>query len=156
MVEAADLDRIVDYRREYAEYVKKARTSGDNMTGICPFHDDKNASFSVDLKTGKWHCFAEDIGGNYIDFVAKTRGISTSEAYKRIMEEYHVPMPDKAKGDRARRSYSLEQYSFEKRIPKEFLARCHITNAREISIHAPHAGRDSKNLQYHQLIIVSF
>ena len=147
-----DIDQIVDYRREYGAVLKQISTSGDMMTALCPFHDDRNRSFSVSLKTGLWHCFAEDIGGNYIDFVAKTRGISTSEAYKRIMEEYHVPMPDKAKGDRARRSYSLEQYSFEKRIPKEFLARCHITNAREKDgteyMRIPYLAEDGSEMTY--------
>lgn len=52
------------------------------MIGLCPFHDDSKNSFSVDLKTGRWHCFSEDIGGNYVDFVAKMNGISTKDAYK--------------------------------------------------------------------------
>lgn len=84
------------------------------MIGLCPFHDDSKNSFSVDLKTGRWHCFSEDIGGNYVDFVAKMNGISTKDAYKRIMEDYHVEMPEKEKPAASRRSYSMEQYAFEK------------------------------------------
>ena len=86
-----DLDRLVDYEREYRSVVKKAQVTGDHMIGLCPFHDDSKNSFSVDLKTGRWHCFSEDIGGNYVDFVAKINGISTKDAYKRIMEDYHDP-----------------------------------------------------------------
>ena len=66
-----DLDRLVDYEREYRSVVKRAQVTGDHMIGLCPFHDDSKNSFSVDLKTGRWHCFSEDIGGNYVDFVAK-------------------------------------------------------------------------------------
>ena len=90
-----DLDRLVDYEREYRSVVKRAQVTGDHMIGLCPFHDDSKNSFSVDLKTGRWHCFSEDIGGNYVDFVAKMNGISTKDAYKRIMEDYHVEMPEK-------------------------------------------------------------
>lgn len=100
-----DLDRLVDYEREYRSVVKRAQVTGDHMIGLCPFHDDSKNSFSVDLKTGRWHCFSEDIGGNYVDFVAKMNGISTKDAYKRIMEDYHVEMPEKEKPAASRRSY---------------------------------------------------
>nr|WP_243106450.1 CHC2 zinc finger domain-containing protein [Clostridium sp. OF09-10] len=110
-----DLDRLVDYEREYRSVVKKAQVTGDHMIGLCPFHDDSKNSFSVDLKTGRWHCFSEDIGGNYVDFVAKINGISTKDAYKRIMEDYHVEMPEKEKpAAGSRRSYTMEQYSSRK------------------------------------------
>lgn len=48
-----DLDRLVDYRTEYCSVIKKHKITGDNLTGLCPFHDDRANSFSVDLKTGK-------------------------------------------------------------------------------------------------------
>ena len=135
MVEAVDLDSIVDYKREYEPYVKKARVSGDSMTGICPFHDDRNASFSVDLKTGKWHCFAEDIGGNFIDFWAKVYNTDTKEAYKQICEKYNVLMPtpeDKEKRRVSQRSFSVKQYAFQKHLPEEWLREtCHISDDKD-------------------------
>lgn len=131
-VNAVDLDRIVDYRREYEPYVKHAKVSGDQMTGLCPFHEDRNNSFSVDLKTGRWHCFAEDIGGNYIDFYAKLNGCDTKEAYKRICEDYHVELPDRKAEQINRRSYSYQRYAFSKRLPEEWLHDfCHITNEKD-------------------------
>ena len=66
-----DLDRLVDYKTEYCSVIKKHKITGDNLTGLCPFHDDRANSFSVDLKTGMWHCFAEDEGGNFVTFYAK-------------------------------------------------------------------------------------
>jgi putative DNA primase/helicase len=135
MVEAVDLDSIVDYRMEYEPYVKKAKVSGDNMTGICPFHDDRNASFSVDLKTGKWHCFAEDIGGNFIDFWAKVYNTDTKEAYKQICEKYNILMPtpeDKEKRRVSQRSFSVKQYAFQKHLPEEWLREtCHISDDKD-------------------------
>ena len=149
-----DLDRLVDYEREYRSVVKRAQVTGDHMIGLCPFHDDSKNSFSVDLKTGRWHCFSEDIGGNYVDFVAKMNGISTKDAYKRIMEDYHVEMPEKEKPAASRRSYSMEQYAFEKRLPVEFLRdTCHISNDKERRpdhIHedpVPEGRRNRGNLQ---------
>ena len=45
-----DLDRLVDYRTEYCSVIKKHKITGDNLTGLCPFHDDRANSFSVDLR----------------------------------------------------------------------------------------------------------
>ena len=36
--------------------------------GHCPFHDDRNRSFSVNAEKNYWHCFAGCGGGSVIDF----------------------------------------------------------------------------------------
>ena len=69
-----DLDRLVDYRAEYTAVIDRYQISGDNLTGLCPFHQDAKNSFSVNLLTGQWHCFSENISGNFVTFWAKLRG----------------------------------------------------------------------------------
>ena len=108
-----DLDRVVDYRAEYTAVIEKYQIAGDNLVGLCPFHRDKQNSFSVDLKTGKWHCFSEDEGGNFITFWAKYHNIDTKQAYKEILAKYGVaqeqPKPAaKPKGDTAPRPRLLQ------------------------------------------------
>ena len=88
--EKVDLDRVVDYRAEYAAVIEKYKISGDNLTGLCPFHRDKQNSFSADLTTGQWHCFSEDEGGNFVTFWAKYHNVDTKQAYKEILEKYGV------------------------------------------------------------------
>lgn len=137
--EQVDLDRLVDYRAEYTAVIEKHKITGDNLIGLCPFHQDKNNSFSVDLKTGKWHCFAEDDGGNFVSFWAKYHGISTGDAYKAILEKYGAfsqdrekPKPSKKSNDDGPGAYTLEQYSFEKRLPVDFLTDvCRVSTAKE-------------------------
>lgn len=132
--ESVDLDRIVDYKAEYMAVVEKAKISGDNLTGLCPFHKDRNDSFSVNLKTGQWNCFSENISGNFISFWARLHfGFDTEEtrkdAYKEILERYHVSTePEQRQPDRKKagsgsglESYTLEQYSADKKIPVDFL-----------------------------------
>lgn len=131
--EAADIDRIVDYRSEYS-VIKKAKVTGDQMIGLCPFHDDSNNSFSVNLKTGQWHCFAEDRGGNFLDFYAELNGCDTKEAYRQIMEKYGVSTEDQKRNQEQERNYSLAQYAFEKRLPEEWLKQeCFLSTAKERS-----------------------
>ena len=93
-MDQVDIDRVVDYKTAYSNAIKKAQIHGKNLTGLCPFHDDKNASFSVDLKTGKFCCFACGAQGNYIDFLAKTEGISTKDAYKEILRRHGLSEAD--------------------------------------------------------------
>lgn len=131
--EAADIDRIVDYRSEYS-VIKKAKVTGDQMIGLCPFHDDSNNSFSVNLKTGQWHCFAEDRGGNFLDFYAELNGCDTKEAYRQIMEKYGVSTEDQKRNQEQERNYNLAQYAFEKRLPEEWLKQeCFLSTAKERS-----------------------
>lgn len=90
-LDSVNLDQVVDYRAEYTAVIQKYKITGDNLVGLCPFHQDRNDSFSVDLKTGKWHCFAEDEGGNFVTFWAKYQGIDTKEAYKEILASTASP-----------------------------------------------------------------
>lgn len=135
--ENVDLDRVVDYRAEYTAVIEKYQIAGDNLVGLCPFHRDKQNSFSADLKTGQWHCFSEDEGGNFITFWAKYHGCDTKQAYKEILEKYGVAQdklkPKQAGGDGPSLApYSVEQYSFDKRLPVDFLTEtCRVTTKKE-------------------------
>jgi len=55
-----------DFIARYVELDPRGR-------GLCPFHADKHASFSVDLERNYWHCFAGCGGGSIIDFWMKWR-----------------------------------------------------------------------------------
>lgn len=113
-----NIDDFVDYTTEYKAHVKKSRIVNDHLTGLCPFHNDTNNSFSVDLQTGKWHCFSEDISGNFLDFYAKIHDTDTAEAYKEILAQYGREQEEERPQGR---SYSLAQYAFEKKLPEEWL-----------------------------------
>ncbi len=116
MVSRLDIDDFVNYEKEYRPYVKKAVVIAGKMTGLCPFHSDRKNSFSVDLKTGKWHCFSEEIGGNFLDFYAKIHGTDTTTAYKQILKDY-----GKDEDHPEDKNYSLEQYAKEKHLPADWL-----------------------------------
>lgn len=121
------IDSLVDYKTEYCRIIQKSRITGENLVGLCPFHDDKNNSFSVDLKTGCWKCHAEDRGGNFISFFAELYDMDTKNAYKEILKQYgayHEPEPVKDKAQKPGSTldpYSIAQYALEKRLPEDFL-----------------------------------
>ena len=123
-----DIDSFVDYKAEYQTYVRKAQIRGDNLTGLCPFHTDSHPSFSVDLKTGKWHCHTEDIGGNFISFYARIHNTDNDTAYKDILKKYgKFKEPEKRRWQQKKHteekpeSYTLEEYALDKHLPAGFL-----------------------------------
>lgn len=125
-----NIDDFVNYEAEYKGYVKNAKIVNGHMTGFCPFHKDvHDASFSVDLKTGRWTCFTEDIHGNFLDFYAKIHNTDTTEAYKNILKQYGREQEDERKQSR---SYSLAQYSFEKKLPEDWLKeQCRVVTGKD-------------------------
>lgn len=146
-----NIDDIVDYRREYTSVIRRHKLNGDTLTGICPFHDDKNSSFSVDLKTGRWHCFAEDIGGNYTTFVAKLKGIDTSEAYKDILQSYGVEPEARAKEPEG---LTVAMYAASKHLPAEWLVdNCKLSDQKDKKtgaayIKIPYFDRDGHEVTF--------
>lgn len=131
-----NIDQVVDYAAEYSSYIKKHKTTGDQLIGVCPFHDDKKESFTANLKTGQWYCFAEGRGGNFIDFYAELNGTDTKDAYKAILEKYGVAkepeQPAKKEKAPGPESYTLEEYAFNKRLPVEFLKKdCGASTGRD-------------------------
>lgn len=121
-----NIDQLVDYRVEYSCHIKKHKITGDQLTGVCPFHDDRKESFSANLKDGRWYCFAEGRGGNFIDFMAEVNGVDTREAYRQILGKYGVLQEPQQKQNKREKApgpdpYTLEEYAFNKRLPAEWL-----------------------------------
>lgn len=118
-----NIDQVVNYQAEY-ECIKKHRISGNQLTGICPFHSDSNPSFAVNLETGQYECKACGEKGNFITFYAKTHNLDTKDAYKEILQKYNVAndwTPEQQK------KYTVAEYAFAKRIPEKFLRdTCHL------------------------------
>lgn len=86
-MDEVNLDGKVDYKKIYEGHIKKGKISGDNLVGLCPFHDDKKPSFGANLKTGVYNCLACGKKGNAITFLSKTQNISNKEAYKILLKE---------------------------------------------------------------------
>lgn len=149
MEQRLNIDDFVNYEKEYRPHVKKAVVISGHMTGLCPFHDDRKNSFSVDLKTGKWHCFSEEIGGNFLDFYAKIHGTDTTEAYKEILKSY-----GKDEERPQDRNYSLEQYAKEKHLPEQWLKDfCRIETGKDrragtTYMKIPYFDRNGKQVVY--------
>ena len=77
---------------------------GKNWTGLCPFHDDKNPSFTVNSETGRYKCWACGEGGDCFTWVMKRRHVEFPEAMRLLAAEAGVTLTahDPQKAERRR------------------------------------------------------
>lgn len=68
------------------------KRSGQQLMGICPFHDERSPSFSVDPVQKVFHCFGCGEGGDLFKFVQLTEGLNFREAIESLSDRYGVPM----------------------------------------------------------------
>ena len=66
------------------------RRVGSRWTGLCPFHDERTPSFSVDPERGLYHCFGCGVGGDAIRFVQETEALDFPEAVEALADRYGV------------------------------------------------------------------
>jgi DNA primase len=53
---------------EYVSRFVKLEKKGKRLWGLCPFHEEKTPSFTVDPEKQTWHCFGCGKGGDLGDF----------------------------------------------------------------------------------------
>ena len=70
------------------------RRSGANMFGLCPFHGEKTASFSVAPDKGIYYCFGCHKGGGVINFMMELEGLSYPDAVRHLAERVGMTVPE--------------------------------------------------------------
>ena len=60
------------------------RGKGRVRQGVCPFHEEAEGSFTVYADTEKFYCFGCGSGGDVLDFVQRTEGLTLPEAIRRL------------------------------------------------------------------------
>ena len=81
---------IVDVVSDYVTL----RRSGRNHMGLCPFHDEKTPSFSVNPEKQIFHCFGCGKGGNVFSFLMEHENVTFVEAVRHIARRLNITIPD--------------------------------------------------------------
>ena len=76
-----------------SQYVS-LRRSGANMFGLCPFHGEKTASFSVSPDKGICYCFGCHKGGGVINFMMEIEGLSYPDAVRSLAKRAGMTVPE--------------------------------------------------------------
>jgi DNA primase len=96
---------IVELASEYLT-LKKA---GRNFIGLCPFHQEKTPSFTVNRDKQIFYCFGCGEGGNVITFLMKIADKTFPEAIKDLAEKTGVVLPPMPSGKEGRQKDSLKE-----------------------------------------------
>ena len=75
------------------QYVSLKR-SGSNLFGLCPFHGEKTASFSVAPDKGIYYCFGCHKGGNAVNFMMEVEGLSYPDAVRALAKRAGMEVPE--------------------------------------------------------------
>ena len=82
----ADIVRVI------GEYVR-LKKSGQNFTGLCPFHQEKTPSFAVHPVKQIYHCFGCGVGGDVYKFVMEMEKCQFPEAIRIVAEKCGIAIP---------------------------------------------------------------
>ena len=82
----ADIVRVI------GEYVR-LKKSGQNFSGLCPFHQEKTPSFNVHPVKQIYHCFGCGVGGDVFKFVMELEKCTFPEAIRTVAEKCGIAIP---------------------------------------------------------------
>ncbi len=96
MAEAGSFaDRVkqqADIVRVVGEYVR-LKKSGQNFTGLCPFHSEKSPSFAVHPTKQIYHCFGCGVGGDVFKFVMEMEKCAFPDSIRIVAEKCGIAIP---------------------------------------------------------------
>ena len=81
-----EIKRRNDLAEVVTEHGIELKRRGKTLFGLCPFHQEKTASFAVSREAGLFHCFGCGVGGDVIGFVVRFHQVSFPEALKRLAD----------------------------------------------------------------------
>jgi DNA primase len=87
IVDACQIEDVV------GDFVR-LRRRGTNLTGLCPFHDERTPSFSVSPAKGIYKCFGCGAGGNSINFVMEHEKLSYPETLRYLAQKYNIEIQE--------------------------------------------------------------
>jgi DNA primase len=94
---------IIDQIRQVANIVDIAsryttlKRRGKKYVGLCPFHSEKDPSFTVDDEKQLFHCFGCGAGGDIFTLIMEKENLSFPEALRSLAQKYNIALPQQSK-----------------------------------------------------------
>jgi DNA primase len=94
-------DRVLAELRSAADIVEvigehtRLKKAGRSWKGLCPFHNERTPSFTVDREKGLYHCFGCGAGGDVIHFVRQIDRLDFPEAVEALAARFGVAIPER-------------------------------------------------------------
>lgn len=111
MIDRATVQKITDTAdivEVVSDYVHLIRR-GSNYMGLCPFHNERTPSFSVNRKRNFCYCFSCKKGGSPVNFIMEKEGLSYREALLHLAKKYGIEVREKELSDEERERQSARE-----------------------------------------------
>lgn len=100
-----DTADIVDVVSDFV----KLRRSGANYKGLCPFHNERTPSFSVNRARNICKCFSCGKGGSPVNFIMEHEQLSYQEALRYLARKYNIEIVEKELTDEERAAQNTRE-----------------------------------------------
>ena len=88
-----EIKRAADIVQVIGQFVQ-LKKAGKNFMGLCPFHAEKDPSFTVSPDRQMFHCFGCKKGGDIFAFWMEYHGLTFPEALKDLAERYNITVTE--------------------------------------------------------------
>ena len=95
-------DEIIDKVRDATDIVRligasvRLKKAGRRYVGLCPFHNEKTPSFSVDPDRQMYYCFGCHKGGNVFTFLEEHDNMTFQEAVQTLAGQAGISLPEQS------------------------------------------------------------
>jgi DNA primase len=85
------------------------KRAGSAFKALCPFHQEKSPSFTVNPQRQRYHCFGCGEGGSVFDFVAKYESVDFPTAARRLAERAGIRIVEEERSPGEDRALNLRK-----------------------------------------------
>jgi len=123
-------------RTYYRQHFASVDDNKSSLSACCPFHEDHNPSFSVDLSTGKWVCWAGCGNGDQLDFQARIEGKQLDKPFIADLAKRFLPQEPKQRSRKGGKSagravgpenFNISKFAKQKGLTVDALQTIHAT-----------------------------
>jgi hypothetical protein len=126
-VQEIDIDSKINWQHFYQQYLPGLKVKGDELHGLCPFHNEKHPSFGIKIKTGQYKCLSCGAEGNAWTFLQENKGMTKEQATRTIFE--FAGIEKKQPASRTKKpAFTLEEYAAAKQLDTSALQSFGVKN----------------------------
>lgn len=95
-----------------SQYVAELKNKGGNYFGLCPFHNEKTPSFSINENLQIYKCFGCGEGGDVFNFIMKAENMDFREALEHLAEKINYKLTSQ-KQEKHTKLYHINEKAYE-------------------------------------------
>ncbi|MCS6961554.1 MAG: DNA primase [Deltaproteobacteria bacterium] len=137
MISASTLDEVKSVAK-LSDLVKdytSLKRSGNQLSGLCPFHSEKTPSFFIDPTDSFYFCFGCGAKGNIFTFLKEKKGLDFFSAIEFLAKKYGISIVYEQKSDNREKFFEINK------LAKEFF----VNSLRDNTAHSQHAKEYLQN-----------